>query len=278
MAGKGKRRLIYLGAALILIPIVYAWAQAVRWEMQKQYVAQRQSQWSSPTQPQGDLPYSIRDLHDGILVPADYHKTMESGLPNEIIERFFWWPMDAVTLEKPILYYEHPSTDSSVVCELPAGTPCHVGHGHYREKLEMWVGYGVITYPTADPNWRYARILDVAPQYSHNDAALSQRMAYVRTEDIKLFWEGCMKKNPGIEQYILWGATANHPEWKDLSDPLLIADSLLYQQGVYASPNLRPMPWNLWCTLSAVLGTVCLMAAWVKGKSDEKKKITPGKS
>lgn len=258
MTKRGKIAAV-LSILLIIAPLVHAWFFLSRRAAQLSHVAALRAEHPIPDEPFSKwMPYNLKYMGGGSLTPAEYDKLLNSGLSQEIIRRYYWRAVGPVKLDFTIRYYESPQLFAPVVCEIPAGTFCHIGSSGFSQSFYMSPGKGPITFPTKDPHWRYGSVLDSDGNDEGNQYR-ERQMGYVRTEDIRRFWELCNRENPGLEQYVMQSSALNNTRWGKIPDPLLTADYALYQRGIYASPNLCPAPWNLWCSVSMMAAAGCMV-------------------
>ena len=227
-----------------------------------------------------DLPYSAGGVMGKFLFPFDHlNSSFAPSAKSKLLKKYQFNPdvPTIVTLDVPIRYYAHPG-DTQPAFILETGEKVLVSSRGMDWEFSLQVGYGIITLPTQDPQWRYALPL----RYADPQRPLNEEMYFVRLDDIREFWKESQKAYPDIEQYAL-GYLEHENRFEltykksQFSDPLLFADWQLYQDKLYLSPNLLRPLWDHWNTGLACSGVV-LLGAGLLSKAALKRRGRPSKT
>ncbi len=263
--------LLLLSASLLKVPVA-----ALQNRMMEDFVRSEQESKAQIPAKWADLPYSTGVEMGKILFPIYGFECLTANSKTLKQSQFSRTPSPTVSLESPVCYYRDRG-ESPPVMTIQAGEPCMVGSLGKQYEFTMQVGFGVITLPTQDPQWRYA----VPLRYADVEKPVYQELYFVRTEDIRSIWRQCEEQNPGIERYAntLIRAeleTSRHSSYS-YTDLLYWVDSQLYGQGIYLSPNLLRPLWDHWNTGLACSGVV-LLGAGLLSKAALKRRGRPSKT
>lgn len=171
-----------------------------------------------------------------------------------------------ITLDSPIQYYSQIE-DTRPAFTLEKGEEVLVSSRGIALEFSLQIGYGIITLPTQDPQWRYALPL----RYADPEKPVKEEMYFVRLDDIREFWKESQKVYPDIERYAL-GYLEHENRFEltykksDFSDLLLFADWQLYQDKIYVSPNLKWPLWDGWNTALLLSGSALAVCGIVVRK------------
>jgi hypothetical protein len=203
-----------------------------------------------------------------------------------------------VTLSSPLRYYSSPDVSAKPVLELPAGTKINYKPAVYEQEhddstFKKRMGYGVYAFPTYDREWRYGIPFTKWGGWEPTSHVPDAERLYVRTDDLYAIYSQSLDSNPDFlaywekvpytywekwphaEQY-MQNASAFHT--RENLDKLLFyyQDWLLYQQGVYISPNLlTPVFDPLNIGLLAGSGALVIVFIAYKSAVHRKKKARP---
>jgi len=146
------------------------------------------------------------------------------------------------TLDKDIYYYVQPDKKSEVVYVLNKGdtivSPCYSSCSHYRENR-------FDSLPTYERGWRYALPM-LRDAVSGHDLAWKiddphEAYAYLSTDDMQYMYKKYVDAYCDLMKEI--GNRVTREQRKNASGIYLI-DNLLYEKGIYLSPDLYKSYWD----------------------------------
>ena len=176
------------------------------------------------------LSSQFTDYQDNVPIEnIDFNKIINKYL---FIDGMFSYP-DFI-LDKDIYYYEKPDSHSPVKYKLTKGE-------RYYISGSMYAGLNLRTYswPTYKKNWRYALPLLSKTDYENlltfeDDM---QSYAYITLDDLVYILQSY------FQQYGYLYTNADSE--KDFSTAgLYVIDNVLYENGIYISPDLYHYYWN----------------------------------
>ena len=177
------------------------------------------------------------------------------------------------TLGKDIYYYAKPDKNSEVVYVLKKGDVlinlC-TSHSHYSDER-------FCSFPTYERGWRYALPVLRGDSQNHdlvwNANSQEEAYAYISLDDAKYLYTSCLNAYYEIMEEI--GDIVTKEQRKNTSYVYLY-DELLYDRGVYLSPDLYQSYWDTTLTLMtcAVIFCVLMIVAFgiLKKKINSKEK------
>lgn len=261
--------LLLLSASLLKVPVA-----ALKNKLMEDFVRCEQQGRAQIPENWEKLPYSAGGVMGKFLFPFDHlNSSFAPSAKSKLLKKYQFNPdvPTIVTLDVPIRYYAHPG-DTQPAFILETGEKVLVSSRGMDWEFSLQVGYGIITLPTQDPQWRYALPL----RYADPQRPLNEEMYFVRLDDIREFWKESQKAYPDIEQYAL-GYLEHENRFEltykksQFSDPLLFADWQLYQDKIYVSPNLKWPLWDVWNTVLLVSGSLLAIGRAVIGKMKGKR-------
>ena len=195
------------------------------------------------------------------FVPDDWiteyqdHSSMDEMDIEKIVDSYFSVsplnaPLDqSVVLDRDIYYYSEPDGDSQILCKLNAGERYFI----YGDFLTLQPR--TLSLPTYDQGWRYALPLITEEQYRKLDYLsglpvwvrgegpyISEQYGYIRTEDMIYLIRNFQRQSAGYSwmDEIRWLFDDRYA-----LGHLYGADQLLWEEGVYLSPDLPISFWRL---------------------------------
>ncbi len=172
-------------------------------------------------------------------------------------------------INKDIYYYASPDKKSKIVHVIHKGDVLIYGcNKHSIQKLE----YRMETWPTYQVGWRYGMPLCVVSddgrcitQFGPNE---KEWYGYITIEDMLYMWDSYKKSYFDLMREIGNNVTK---EMRQATYAIYAKDTLLYDRGMYLSPDLYKSYWDK-TTITLLIGAVIFTTAGVLDFIFRKKK------
>lgn len=181
-----------------------------------------------------------------------------------------------VTLKRDIEFYEGANTREKPILTLKRGMTLHFDFSR------LGIAHFPSSFPTFERGWRFVNFRnegmisldgkdsetirkqlgidqkEYRKRHGGSDWMLTGFPAYVERSDLERLWRDISEQNEDLKLAV-----------KEIDNPLYINGALLYEDGIYLSPDLMRDVWSAGDTVLAVLAAVC--AVYLALTSVEKK-------